>query len=155
MFIDVQCELSIAQALTATAVSTNVYDLGAVPSGGTSSGNAIDPSVGEPLAVVMTVGVAADFTTGDETYELDIITATASDGTTGQLIVSKSVILATELVAGRIIIFPIMPGRITQRYLGAKYVLAGTTPSVTVTTFVQPLSMVQKQLYYTSAIVVN
>ena len=62
MFLDAQNLFSDAQALTATAVGTNVIDL----SQDRSIGN------GEPMGVVFTVDVAADQTTGDEDYTFDV-----------------------------------------------------------------------------------
>ena len=59
MILDSLLKFSDAQALTATADSTNVIDLS----------NDRDIGIGEPMALVVTVGVAADFTTGDETYQ--------------------------------------------------------------------------------------
>src|SRR3990167_4171654 len=64
MFIDAQALLSDAQAVTADAASTNTYDSGAA---GT------DITEGEPLGIGISVDVAADFTTGDETYEFHAI----------------------------------------------------------------------------------
>ena len=57
--MDAQTLLSDAQALTATAVSTNSYDKGA-------AGN--DIANGQPLGIEITVDVAADFTSANETY---------------------------------------------------------------------------------------
>lgn len=155
MIRDSQTSLWEAAALTASAVSTNCYDLGAGYSGGTANGAARDPSVGIPEGIIITVGVAADHTTGNETYEFDIITATASDLTTGQLIVSQHVILFSDLTLGARYWLPIDAGRVTQRYLGASYVGGGTTPTITVTAWIASYYEFEKHKYYTSAIVVN
>ena len=155
MIRDSQTSLWEAAALTSTAVSTNCYDLGAGYTTGTSNGDARDPSVGIPEGVILCVGVAADHTTGDETYEFDIITATASDLTTGQLIVNQHIILYSDLTAGKKYWLPIDAGRVTQRYLGAKYIGAGTTPTITVTAWLGAWYEFEKIKYYPSAIVVN
>lgn len=154
MFRDSQTALWEAAALTSTAVSTNAYDLGAVPTG-SAHGDAIDPSVGEPLCVVLSVGVAADHTTGDETYEFDIITATASNLTSSATTLAQYVLSYALLTAGALIVLPIPQGAVVQRYLGAKYIGGGTTPTITVTAWIAPMSMIQKTKNYTTAIVVN
>jgi hypothetical protein len=157
MIRDAQTALWEAAALTATAVSTNCYDTGApYVSGGISN----DIGTGEPLAIVIAIGVAADFTTTDETYLFQAITATATDLTTGQKIVASTTTYAGAgpvgiLSAGRVLVLPIPPGSIDQRYVGAKYTGAGTTPTITVTAWIAPMSMIQLQEYYKTAIVIS
>lgn len=155
MFIDVQNQVWSSAALTATALSTYSIDCNCVPyTTGTSGGAKNDVGTGEPMAFVLTVGVAADHTTGDETYEFDVVTATDA-ALTGTLTTLAAYVLSYSLLtAGAIIILPIPAGAVVQRYLGLKAILAGTTPTITVSAELQPLSMIQKQAYYTSAIVV-
>ena len=156
MFIDVQNQVWSSAALTATALSTYSIDCNAVPyTTGTSNGAKNDIGTGEPMAFVMTVPVAADFTTGDETYKFDIVTATDAALATSLTTIASYTLLTTLLTAGAVIIMPVPAGAVVQRYIGLKATLAGTTPSVTVSAFLEPLSMIQKQAYYTSAIVVN
>ncbi len=66
MILDVQNQMSDGQALTTTAVSTDVLDLDR------------DDNIGkgEPMAVVVPVTVAADYTTTDETYTFAVQTST-------------------------------------------------------------------------------
>lgn len=152
MIIDGQTTLWNAAALTATAVSDFAYDLGAAA---VTSGTIADPTSGEPLCVAMAVLVAADSTTGNETYEFDTISATASDLTTGQVIIAKYVILAANLSAGTLVIFPLQPHAVpAQRYLGMKAVLGGTTPTITVTAWITSMKMVQTYKAFSSKIVV-
>jgi hypothetical protein len=158
MYEDAQTQLWAAAALTASAVSTNAYDLGTAPTTVSANGSVRDPSTGEQLVFVIAVGVAADHTTGDETYEFDVISATANDLTTGQLIIAKYVILFSALTAGAIIVLslpPLQAGTVIQRFLGLKYVGGGTTPTITVTAWITMSKMVQAQAYYPTAIVVN
>jgi hypothetical protein len=130
MIIDAQCLLSDAQAFTGTAVSNNTYDSGA-------AGN--DITEGEPLGIGITVDVAADATTGNETYQFDIIED--DDAALGSPVVLASrVILAADLVAGSRHILPIPPGSKRLRYLGLQLTLGGTTPTITITAFIAPLS---------------
>ena len=118
-YIDAHLELSDAQALTASADSTNVIDLEV---------SGIAAGIGEPICVEFAIDVAADGTTTDETYEFTIATgATTALGTT---VSSKTIGYAT-LVAGYKFVM-ILDHTALNQYLGVEYVLGGTTPSVTV-----------------------
>ena len=158
MYEDKQTQLWSSAALTSTAVSTNAYDLGAAPSNVSANGAVVDPSTGEPICFAIAVGVAADHTTGDETYEFDIISATANDLTTGQLIIAQYAILYSALTAGALIVLtmpPMQAGAVKQRFLGLKYIGGGTTPTITVTAWITTPKQIQAQAYYPTAIVVN
>lgn len=121
-YLDLQALLSDAQAYTATAVSTNAYDTKTATN---------DIGVGEPICVVFSIDVAADFTTGDETYVFTVISSAAS-ALSAPTVLATRTLLATTLVAGYKFFLPI-PGGKTQRWIGTSLTLAGTTPSVTVT----------------------
>lgn len=158
MYIDAATKVWDAAALTSTAVSTNVVDLGGLPSVKSANGSLREIGTGEPVGFALSVSVAADHTTGDETYEFDVITSTANDGTTGQLIIAKYVILYSALTAGALVFLPIPPlqaGAAIQQYVGLKYVGGGTTPTITVTAWLTFQSMMQAQAYYPTAIVIN
>lgn len=135
-FVDKQNLVSDAQALTATAVSTDAIALGAA---------GLDIAPGEPMGFTFQVDVAADFTSTNETYEFQIVTATASDLTTGQNIIAGEAIVASELVAGYKFTLPVPLGRIasTATHIGVRYLLGGTSPTATMTAFLQPLAQVQ------------
>lgn len=142
MIQDAQTLLSDAQALTATAYSTNTYDSGA-------AGNKI--SVGEPLCVVITVDVAADATTGDETYQFALVQSANANLSSHDVLVATdtSFITRATLVAGYTLILPFPPGLKTKRYLGIRYVLGGTTPTLTVTASIVPLNQgIDAQTHY-------
>ena len=81
MYIDKLLKLSDAQALTATAVGTNVVDLEVARGVGN----------GEPMAVVFSVGVAADQTTGDEDYTFDVEYATNAAQSTGAQLMGRRI----------------------------------------------------------------
>lgn len=129
MFIDSQLLLSDAQALTATADSTNVVDLG------------VDRDIGrgEPVALFISVDVAADSTTGNETYQFQLETDDNA-GMSSSTIVADATILAAALTAGSRHVIPM--GITNERYLQGVYTLGGTTPTVTVTASVQPMNMI-------------
>lgn len=143
MILDAELQFSDAQALTATAVSTNIVDLGA------------DRNIGkgEPVAVVVSVGVAADFTTGDETYQFTVQTATDAAFTSPVTVVSSAVINGDELTEGKKIVLPL--GYDNLQYLRVNNTLAGTTPTVTVDAFLQPLSMIDGTDDYASGFTVS
>ena len=144
MILDGQLQFSDDQALTATAVGTNVIDL------------SVDRSVGngEPMAVVFNIGVAADQTTGDEDYTFEVEYASDAAQTTGRQLIGRRVYEsgtptapaqdADLLGVGYKVIIPIPPTDLSEseRYIGVRYTLAGTTPSVTVSAYLQPLSMI-------------
>lgn len=148
MILDAQTMLSDAQALTATAVSTNTYDT-------QSATNEI--GAGEGLGLVIFVGVAADATTADETYQFQLIQSANANLSSQDVIAQTDTSFVTRatLTAGRYIVIPIPAGAKTKRYLGARYVLGGTTPTITVDAFIHPLSMIQAQNYYPDAITIS
>jgi hypothetical protein len=131
MILDKLGTLCDAQALTATAISANVVDLGAAANGLPD---------GEPLEVVLSVDVAADATTGDETYDVSVDTSAVVGLTTPTQLISRT-IAAADLAAGSKHHFPLPQGVNMLRYLGINFTLGGTTPSMTVTASVQPVSM--------------
>lgn len=133
MFIDSQLLLSDAQAVTADAVSSNTVDTGA-------AGNSIE--IGEPLVIVIQVDVAADATTGDETYSFEAIQSAAANLGSPDVLASVT-IAASALSAGSIHYLPIPQGSKSKRYLGLNYSVGGTTPTITCTAFIQPANQIQ------------
>jgi hypothetical protein len=146
MILDKQGQFSDSQALTTTGgVASNVIDLGA----DRSVGN------GEPMAVLFNVEVAADQTTGDEDYTFDVEYASDAAQTTGRKLIGRRVFEsgtpdapaedADLLVVGFKFAIPIPPTALSEseRYLGVRYVMAGTTPLITVSAHLVPLSEVQ------------
>lgn len=144
MFIDSNNLFSDAQALTASAVGTNVIDLSVARSMGD----------GEPMGVVFVVDVAADQGTGDEDYTFDVEVATNAAQSTGRQLIGRRVFEsgtptapaqnADLLVAGFSFVIPLpkLSADETARYLGIRSTLAGTTPTITITAFLQPMSMI-------------
>ena len=143
MFLDVQTQFSDAQAVTTDAVGTNVIDL--------LQDRAIGE--GEPMGVFFQVDVAADQTTGDEDYTFDVEFASDAAQTTARKLVGRRIFEsgtptapaedADLLVAGFIFCIPV-PKTTTsesERYLGIRYDVTGTTPTITVTSWLAPLSM--------------
>lgn len=147
MILDALTLLSDAQAVTATAFSTNTYDAGNV-----TPKNDIGP--GEALAMLITVDVAADATTGDETYQFDIVTS-ANANLSSPTVVASRLIGRALLTAGRIIVFPIPMVESPLRYWGLQYTVGGTTPTITVTAGIVPLSFADQIKIYARGYVIS
>jgi hypothetical protein len=144
MYVDSLLQFSDAQAVTTSAVGTNVIDL------------SVDRSIGngEPMAVVFVVDVAADQTTGDEDYTFQVEYASNAAQSTGRQLVGERnfesgtpVAPAQDadlLVAGFKVVIPIPPTDLSEseRFLGIRYVTAGTTPTITCTAMLMPMSMI-------------
>lgn len=157
MMIDLQHRFSSAQAVTASAVGTNVIDLSADRSIGT----------GEPMCVVFVVTVAADQTTGDEDYTFDVEYASNAAQSTGVKLIGRRVFEsgtptapaedADLLVAGFQFVIPIPPAALSEseQFLGIRYVTAGTSPTITVTSFLQPQNMIQMGAQYPDALTIS
>ncbi len=143
MFLDSQLQFSDAQALTATAVSTNIVDL------------SLDRDIGkgEPMGVLVTVGVAADFTTTDETYQFTVQTATDAAFTSPVTVVASATINGDQLTEGASVVLPI--GHTNLQFLRVNNTLAGTTPTVTIDAFLQPMSMIDGTVDYASGFTVS
>lgn len=117
MLIDSRLEFSDGQALTATAVSNNVVDLG------------LDRDIGPgvPMFVIITVQVAADDANANETYEAALQTDdNVSFSSASEL---ASVTIPRGAAIGDVFVIAVPPTN--ERYLRLNYTLGGTTPSVT------------------------
>tara|TARA_R110000772_G_scaffold107621_2_gene210143 strand:+ start:411 stop:842 length:432 start_codon:yes stop_codon:yes gene_type:complete len=143
MYVDSTQMFSDAQALTATAVSTNVVPLGTSRNIGK----------GEPMAVVVTFGVAADYTTGDETYQVVIQTDALAAMGSPVTVTSSAVINGDDLGLGAKIVVPI--GFSNEEFLRLNYVLAGTSPTATVDAYLMPMNMIDSYESYADNVVIS
>ncbi len=155
MYIDLQNRVWSSLALTTTAVSTNAIDCTAPY---TLNATQPDPSVGEPIALVVNIE-SAGLHVGTETYEFQVINSSGTNLTDGQLVLATTGTIATAdvavtLAAGAFVIVPVPPGSISLRYLGAKIVSANSA-GVTVSAEFMPMSGIQKVKYYSTAITVH
>jgi len=144
MVLDSLEQFSASQAVTTDAVGTNVKDL----STDRSFGN------GEAMCVLFCVEVAADQTTNDEDYTFDVEYASDAAQTTGRQLIGRRVFEsgtptapaqdADLLVAGFRFIIPIPMTVLSEseRYLGIRYDTTGTTPTLTISAYLMPISMV-------------
>lgn len=149
MFLDALLLLSDAQALTATGFSTNAIDLALVTP-------QRDVAIGEQLGVMFTVDVAADAASADETYTFQLVQSVNANLSSPDVIGQVAVARGT-LLAGYGFFLPIPWNQITKRYFGVQYTLGGTTPSITVTAFLQPAAMASqpKPATYADAITIS
>ena len=120
MYIDSRLQVSTAQALTATAVSTDTIDLG-------SADRIIGP--GEDLWWIIAVktGLAGTTPTFLAAVETDTTSSFGTVRTVGQSAQFSS------LPTGAFVIIP-MPFD-NDRHLRLKYTLGGTSPTITVDAF--------------------
>jgi hypothetical protein len=135
MLLDKLLQLSDGQALTATTVSTNTLDLGA-------AAVKRDVGAGEPLSLVVNVEVGAGGTT--PTANVEAIQSANADLSAPDVLASSGVQAAAALFVGRQIEVRIPEGAITKQYLGARYTMGGSSPTLTVSAQVQPTSMVSQ-----------
>lgn len=115
MYVDSLLEFSDSQALTATADSTNVADLGATPT-------LRDIGNGKQLFLVFQVDTALDSTGEAATLTIRLLSDSTTNLDTSQTehVVSEAIAEAT-LVAGYKRIWALPPGATYERYLGIEY----------------------------------
>ena len=107
------------QAITATANSTDVRDLGTpgTPYGGAA---ALHQDIGKGAKVPILVQVTEDFTTSAGATALIIALETGSTSALNTIVLSQTILIA-DLVAGKQISFDVLPNDITEQYLGLSY----------------------------------
>lgn len=126
MIFDATLLFSDAQAITATAVSTNYIDLGATgtPFGGVALARDIGP--GTPVPISVTVGAAFNTLTSlTITLEVDDNTSFSSAKA-----VASVVYPLARLTAGAILDFPnYVPQGTNERYFQLRYTVTGSNPT--------------------------
>lgn len=150
MILDAEQKFSDSQAVTASAVGTNVIDLSVARSIGS----------GEPMAVMFVVEVDADQTAGDEDYTFDVEYASNAAQSTGVQLMGRRVFEsgtptapaqdADLLVVGFRFYIPIPPVTADEdaQFIGIRYVTSGATPIITCSAYLVPLSMVDSYVDY-------
>jgi hypothetical protein len=143
MLLDAQLQFSAAQAITVDAVSTNIIDLG----------TARQIGVGEPMGILITVDVAADATTGDETYAIQLQTDDNSSFS------SQTTLFAQDIPRARLTIgsrhFIPLPLANVERYIRLNYDVGGTTPTLTLSSWLHPANMIDVNYQYPVAYTVQ
>lgn len=125
MILSAQQLFSDDQAITATAISTNVIDLGAAdtPYGGKA---ALKQDIGKGTPVPILVEVTEAFNTLTSlTIALEVGATTAL----GTVIYSEVVTLA-NLIVGKQTLMQYLPNGVNARYVGMRYTVTGTNPTL-------------------------
>lgn len=126
MYVDKELKVSDGQALTATAASTDLIDL-----------SVANIDRGKAMAMHISLDVAADDTTGDETYSVAL--QTDSDSGFGSAVELGTATITRGDAAGSKYVINLPSDGSSDRYLRLNYTLGGTTPTVTVTAFLAPV----------------
>lgn len=124
MILSAQQLFSDDQAITASADSTNVIDLGA-PDTPYGAAAALNQDIGKGAKVPLLAQVTADF---NNLTTLEVKLSTGATTALGTEIASQTIALA-DLVAGKQINLDFLPNGIVERYLGMEYVVVGTAPT--------------------------
>lgn len=129
MILDSQNEFSDAQAVTATAISTNVYDLFSTLAGGGASisPNArIDVGDADELYLVVSTNTAATDTGSDATLTVTLESADDAALTTNAIVhfSSGALAFATFSPQGTQLVKIRLPKGLYRRYLGVRYTVA-------------------------------
>lgn len=124
MILSAQQLFSEDQAITATAVSTNVIDLGVAgtPYGGVAP---LYQDIGKGNKIPFLAQVTADF---DNATSIKVAIETGATTALGTEVLSETILLA-DLVAGKQTVFEVLPNQLTERYLGVRYTVVGTAPT--------------------------
>lgn len=150
MYVDSQLLFSDTQTVTATAVGTNVIDLGVAQ----SIGN------GEPMAVVFKIESDAVQTGSDEDYTFEVEYSSVAAQTSGYVTMGRRLYEsgtpgapaqnADLLVTGYQLAIPIPPTGAgdDEQYLGVRYTIAGAAADVDVTAYLTPMSMIDATVDY-------
>lgn len=144
--VDAQLQFSAAQALTGTAVSTNIIDLAGTAPGPGGGATERRIGTGEPMAIVVFVTVAAGGTT--PTLQVVLQSDDNSAFSSPATVASSEVFAAAQLTAGAKLVLPIPPGKATEKFIRLNYVMTGTSPTVTVTAYLVPMSDLQQEQTY-------
>lgn len=122
MIFSMQSLLSDDQAITATAVSTNVVDLGArgTPYGAAAAVTG-DMGKGTPIPVLVQVTEAFATLTS---LTITVETSANSDLTSSTVLATETV-LAASLTAGKQTFLSFLPKGLTGRYVGLRYTVNG------------------------------
>ncbi len=118
---------SDAQAITATAVSTNYIDLGEAKTV-YGANTAVSRDQGKGNKVPMLAQVVADF---DALTSLTIDIEQDDDSAFGSAeVIQSQTILLADLVAGKQISLDTLPRGLTKRYVRLNYTVTGSAPTV-------------------------
>lgn len=154
MYVDSQIEFSDAQAVTATAISSNVYDLFSMGLGGGSSdvtpNTRLDIGQGtDHLYLVVNTAVTATDTGSDATLTITLESADDAGLTTNAQVhySTGAIAFASFATAGTTLVAIRLPSALYRRYLGVRYTVAsGPLTAGAFDAFVTP-TLQQNRIY--------
>jgi hypothetical protein len=121
MILDAFNEFSDAQAVTSTAISTNVIDLGPV-----TDNTLRDIGTGNPVWLIVKTNTTATDTSSDAT-----LTITLESDSTANLATSATVHYSTGAIAfasfataGTVLVAVMLPSGLYEQYLGVRFTVA-------------------------------
>ena len=124
MILSAEQLFSDDQAVTATAVSTNVIDLG-VPGTPYGAVAPLNQDVGKGAPVPVLIQVTEDFATLTSltiTLEVD----STADLATAPVVVDTQTIAVADLLAGKQTFMQYLPNGLDKRYMGVRYTVTGS-----------------------------
>lgn len=130
MYVDSQLELSDSQAVTVTAISSNVYDLFSVKAGAAAAADITSNTrldIGtDDLFLVISTAVAVTDASSDATLTLTLESADDAALTTNAIVhfATAALAFATYSAAGTQIVAVRIPRGLYRRYLGVRYTVA-------------------------------
>ena len=154
MYVDSQIEFSDAQAVTATAISSNVYDLFSMGLGGGATdvtpNTRLDIGQGtDHLYLVVNTAVTATDTGNDATLTITLESADDAGLTTNAQVhySSGAIAFASFATAGTNLVAIRLPSALYRRYLGVRYTVAsGPLTAGAFDAFVTP-TLQQNRIY--------
>jgi len=126
MILDNNAIFSDSQAIVATAVSTNVYDLG-LPGKAAYGQIQLRRDFKDGLEIPLFVQIMESFN-NLTSIKVEFVSDNASDLSSPTVLFSETILLADAL-AGKKINITEFPAGIKERYVGLKYTVTGTAPS--------------------------
>jgi len=130
MYIDTNLEFSDSQAVTATAISANVYDTLSIAAGAGSTGiggnTAVDLGQAADLYLVVQTSVLCTDVSSDATLTITLESAADAALTSGPVVhfSTGAMAFATFATAGTRLITVRLPHGLYKRYLGLRYTVA-------------------------------
>jgi hypothetical protein len=126
MRFDIENQLSVAQAFTATAVSEHSY---------MKQTAAQDLSIGRQMSVLVIPTVAAG---AGSSHVLAVIQADDAALTSNVEVLASVTVAAADLVAGAQFEIPIPKGVMDKKYIGFRDTISGGTTTVTLDAYLVP-----------------
>jgi hypothetical protein len=140
---DAQNNYSDAQALTVTAVSTNLID----------HGQDRNLGVGTQLLVEIAVDVAAGGTS--PTMAVVLQTDDNAAFSSAATVATSPTFAQADMTAGAVLYVPVPPDTRMERFSRLSYTMGGTSPTVTVTAFLIRASDIQAAPQYAAGVTVS